>query len=64
MKVNKIKLKIYLKYRKMPLTADIPSEKYVDDFLNELSSIKEFITFGEITFKREDIRLVIIKEKK
>ena len=34
-----------------------------DDFLNELSSMKEYITFGEITFKRIDVRLVIIKHK-
>ena len=63
MKVNKIKLKIYLKDRIIPLVANIPSERYVDDFLNELSSMKEYITFGEITFKRIDVRLVIIKHK-
>lgn len=63
MTINKIKIKIYLKDRLYPLKADLPSDKYVDDFMFELSSAKEYITFGEITFKRADVKLVVVKHK-
>lgn len=59
MEMKQIKLKIYLYHRKTPITAILPNKQYVERLLDELNSTKDYVTFGEIIFKRTDVRLCV-----
>lgn len=59
MELTTIKLKIYLKGRKLPITAILSNENQLNKFFDELKS-EQIIKFGDIIFKKEDLKLVNI----
>lgn len=59
MELATIKLKIYLKGRKLPITAILSNENQLNKFIDELKS-EQIIKFGDIIFKKEDLKLVNI----
>lgn len=54
MEVKQITLKIFLKSKKMPIVAIVSDEKYINDLLFEVNSLKDYVKFGDIIFKKSD----------
>lgn len=53
-KENYIVLKIKLKSVKSFIIAELPSEKYVEEFFSLLESEENIISFGQIIFHKSD----------
>lgn len=60
MEMKQIKLKIYLKSKRIPIVAILPNESYIDEFYRELNSRTECVRFGKIIFRVEDLRYCTI----
>ena len=64
MKMKKeYKLKLYLK-KKLPITVILDNSDMIDELILKLNGIDMVVSFGEITFLREDFKFMVVKEIK